>query len=92
MANLISQMINTEYWSEHIADYGPNSVIVDNTHYWIGEEPKPGESRSFLGHAGREFKIRFNDGREVTTHNLWYQGPIPTRFRDRLQNNAEFVS
>ena len=35
--------------------------------------------------------IRFTDGREVITHNLWHQGTIPKHFRARLPDNAVFV-
>ena len=65
-------------------------VIVDGRHYRIGEEPTPGYSGT-LGFGGRKWRIRFKDGREVTTHNLWHQGGIPESFRTRLPDNAEFV-
>lgn len=81
----------TKYWEELIECYGPNSVITHGIHYVIGEEPEPNERRDWLGHGGHKFTIKFKDGREVVSHNLWYQGPIPTRFRDRLQDNAELA-
>ena len=80
------------FWREKLqyADI-PNSVRVDNVHYYLYPDIPKGEDLWFAGHGGRRFKIKFHDGREVTTHNLWCQGGIPAHFRDRLPNNAEFV-
>jgi len=47
--------------------------------------------RSVLGYGGRYFKIKFTDGREVVTNDLWHGGSVPTWFRDRFQANAHFV-
>lgn len=81
-----------DYWEKRIeADeqFPHQAVVVDNIHYVVGSEAQPvGASR---GHGGRKFRIRFFDGRLVTTTNLWHQGPIPPVFRDRLPNNAEFI-
>jgi len=66
------------------------SVIVDGVHYWIAPDaPQPGWGS---GHSGRPFLVRFHDGREVLTRNLWCQGDIPERFRDRLPDNATFAT
>lgn len=77
------------FWMRHVnnAEH-PMSTRIDNYHYLIGTEPeRPG---SLHGFGGREFTIIFNDGKVVVTHNLWSQGEIPERFRDRLPNNAKF--
>lgn len=63
-------------------------VVVDGTHYIIGPE----EDRGFRGFSGRKFVIRFFDGTEVTTTNLWHQGHVPERFKDMFPNNAEFIN
>jgi hypothetical protein len=63
-------------------------VIVNGTHYWI-EDDKP--NAAFQGFGGAKFSIEFNDGRKVITRNLWCQGDIPIRFRDRLPDNAKFI-
>lgn len=67
-------------------------AVIDGEHYVIAPED---ENRSFWsarGFGGRKFVIRFFDGREVTTTNLWHQGTIPPKFRDQMPDNAEFVT
>jgi len=44
----------------------------------------------FRGFGGKEFKITFKDGREMTCNNLWHRGEIPERFLERLPDNAVF--
>jgi hypothetical protein len=65
-------------------------VVVKGCHYIIGAE-KPTTPRSWRGFGGDRYHIRFNDGREVVSTNLWCQGPIPAQFREQLPDNAEFV-
>lgn len=67
----------------------PNSVRIDGSHYQIGTETGPMDYRGF---AGRRFKIRFHDGREVETTNLWHQGKMTPPWKNRLPDNAEFVN
>lgn len=80
------------FWDEWVerADRGDDDKIVrvDGNHYHIGDEMS---SSLFRGFGGRKFVIRFHDGREVTSTNLWGQGDIPAHFRKRLPDNAEFV-
>lgn len=81
------------FWQPKIsaaANRDPNAVRVKGVHYWIGDESS--RARWFRGFAGQRFRIRFHDGREVTTTNLWCQGAIPERFRPQLPDNAEFIS
>ncbi|MFB8071104.1 hypothetical protein [Streptomyces californicus] len=59
-------------------------VVVDGQHYSIG----PGASGGF---GGRRFDIEFFDGRRVTTHDLWSQGTIPPKHRERYPDNARFA-
>jgi len=83
------------FWHEKIelARTAADRVVrVNGRHFMIGDEPQPGAYRNGLGHGGFRFVIRFTDGREVTSHNLWGQGEIPERFRDRLPDNARFVN
>lgn len=65
-------------------------VIVGGVHYAIGEEVSIADR--YRGHGGRRFVVRFRDGREVTTTNLWCQGQIPeglrAAFPDRFADNA----
>ena len=76
------------HWQDRITHYGPASVIIDGEHYMIGSEDDDYPSR---GHGGQRFRIKFNDGREVVTTNLWHQGKIPEHYRDRLPDNAVWV-
>jgi hypothetical protein len=66
----------------------PRTVRVNNTHYYI-EDDAP--NAPFQGFGGQKFVILFDDGRKVVTRNLWCQGNIPSRFRDRLPDNARFL-
>lgn len=62
-------------------------VRVEGRHYFI-EDPNAG---GISGYGGRRFTIAFNDGRRVSTTNLWLQGDIPKHFRERMPDNAGFV-
>ena len=44
----------------------------------------------FQGFGGAEFRIRFNDGYEVITHNLWCQGEPEGSWKEKFPNNADF--
>lgn len=68
----------------------PSHVVVNGEHYWIGPED-PSIKRSWRGFHGDRFNIKFNDGRTVTSTNLWCGGAIPAAFREQLPDNAEFV-
>ena len=67
----------------------PTCVVVNGNHYIIGEEDGSG---AFRGHGGAKFIIRFKCGRQVVSHNLWYQGEIPALWRHILTDNATFVT
>lgn len=62
-------------------------AIIDNHHYVI----EPDTIRGFKGFSGALHKIQFNDGRIVTTKNLWHQGQIPEKWQAKFQNNAKFI-
>ncbi len=77
------------FWTQHIVLFlsgDPAIVIVDGAHYRLGDD-----SNRLKGHGGRKFIIHYNDGRTITTNNLWYQGIIPDRFRNTLKDNATFI-
>ena len=82
-----------DFWMKKVAlaSHGdPNAVRAEGWHYYIGDESKS-SCASFRGFGGRKFVIRFNDGRVVTTTNLWCQGEIPPHFANRLYSNAVFL-
>lgn len=75
-----------QFWLEKIDIKDQSRVVrIENWHYLIGDE-----GRAFPGFNGRKFEIKFHDGREVATTNLWCQGEIPESFRAELPNNAVF--
>ena len=67
------------------------SVRVKRCQYQIGREEYKYPTE-FRGFGGQRFHIKFNDGREVITTNLWCNGSIPTNFQDVLPDNAIFVT
>lgn len=74
------------FWNEIIAEKD-KYIIINNTCYRDGGKT-PGNY--FKGFGGRRFYIRYFDGREITTDNLWCQGDIPEEYQDILKNEAEF--
>lgn len=78
------EQIENDFW-DSVLD--KDAVVIDGSCYHILPDDKP--DCGFLGYGGAEFKIQFNDGRVVVTHNLWNNGEIP---EDRhIQNNAKFL-
>ena len=86
------ECFNCNYWMKLIEDQRWDEdrfrVVVKGIHY-VGYSPRV--STGMKGFGGQLWKIKFLDGREVECRNLWHQGEIPERFRDRLPDNAEFV-
>ena len=75
-------------WRERLSLVNnPNVTIIDGTMYTIGDE---NEKSAFRGFGGDKFVIRFKDGREVTTTNLWCGGKIPEYWKPKFPNNADF--
>ena len=68
-------------------------AIIDGESYHFNKDKPivPDNGFDFLGFGGRKFTIRYNNGDTYTTNNLWNQGKIPEKFRDRLKDNAVFV-
>ncbi|QCX81163.1 hypothetical protein C9F11_37900 [Streptomyces sp. YIM 121038] len=64
-------------------------VVVGGEHFMLGDD-RPGDG--FKGFGGRRFDIQFFDGRTVTTRDLWYQGVVPPKWRERYPDNARFVT
>lgn len=79
------------FWSDYAkTSSDPAHLVVNGYHYVISPD-QPNGYRGFVGHGGAEFLIKFSDGREVVSRNLWAQGQVPQHFRDRLPDNAEFL-
>lgn len=81
---------NCEFWSDYVARRHDSAVVrVGGKHYYIG--PENSAPNSCKGYGGTKWVIKFHDGRDVISTNLWHQGVIPDRFSARLPDNAEFV-
>ena len=75
-------------WRERLPLVGnPDVAIIDGTFYTIGDENDPSPFRGF---GGDKFVIKFKDGREVTTTNLWCGGNISDAWKPQFPNNADF--
>jgi len=80
--------MNCESWMGYAKEANnPSSVRVNGHHYWIEKE----DAKGMRGYDGKPFLIKFKDGREVRTTNLWNQGQIPKLFKDRLLDNSIFL-
>ncbi len=78
------------FWREKIEKRTPNQVCVNGRLYALANG-NPSEGR-YLGHAGQEFYVRRNGEQEIKVfNNVWHAGEIPPAFRDRLQDDAEFL-
>jgi len=83
-----SECFHVNYWNEMVdRKYELNIVRIDGEQYYIENE----NSNSIRGFGGRKHTIRFFDGREVISTNLWCNGTIPKSHRKLLPDNAEFV-
>jgi len=83
---------NCNFWMLYVnMKDNPKIARIAGTHYFV--EPDIQKNfEGFRGFGGRAFHIKFDDGRELITHNLWCQGEIPLHFRTRLRDNAKFES
>ena len=82
------------FWMERAAHPHPNAVITPDFEHFQAEQwgIRQARYKSTLGFGGRRWKVVWLDGREDTTNNLWYQGSIPERFRDRFAVNVKSLA
>ena len=79
-----------DFWLERSRHYhDPQSAVIGGRAYFIGKEDVPDGLKGF---NGCQLTIKFNDGRVVTTTNLWTQGEIPVGFNAMMPDNAVFVT
>ena len=84
-----SLCFDCDFWDGYIKRKDEPSIVrVGGCHYCIADENADKYMRGF---SGRRFDVKFFDGRDVTTTNLWCQGDIPERFRGQLADNAIFA-
>ena len=83
------------YWQKRVDkrvhEHGEHIIIGTECYFLHTNEPIAKRGDGPLGFSGYEFKIRMFDGRNYVTNNLWGNGEVPPRFRDKLPPNAEFV-
>lgn len=78
-----------EFWMEKITQKDHPAVVrVNGVQYVIAPENAESLFREF---GGARWHIRFFDGNECITTNLWCNGTIPEKLREQLPDNAEFI-
>lgn len=90
---------NDPYWNEQFRDRR-GALVINGKHYRIGSDNGRPNRGGFKGFGGRRFKIQMLPGADgvwpdaITVDDLWYQGPIPPKFRElpEFQDNARFVN
>lgn len=83
--------LNCEFWLKKAKlRHDPNMVVVAGQTYWITPDAPKGYG-GFIGHGGALFVIRFLDGREIRSRNLWFTGGVPPHWRAFLPDNAVFA-
>ena len=81
-----SECFHIDFWNDCLDD---EAIIIDGECYHDGGK-KPSSYIGFLGFAGRVFHIEMNDGKTITTNNLWYNGVVPKE--RNIQDNARFIT
>lgn len=72
------------FYENHFAECDPQtSVIAGGSVYTICNE-----DADWRGHGGKKFRIRFHDGREAVTTNLWSKGDLHPMLACLYPDNA----
>ena len=84
------------FWHQHIEKdkkREPHTWFIANGGHYIIEPDRDENYQGFVGFGGAEFKIKFNDGTLVVSHNVWFQGEIPEAFRRNnfYRDNATII-
>lgn len=82
-----------KFWADRVesAKTDPNAIVIDGYFYRVGED-HPYRAPELCGFGGRQFLIHRHDGTLIETRNLWSGGEIPTKWREQIPDNAEFVN
>lgn len=82
---------NDEFWERQLADR-TNALVINGKHYRIGTD-NGRASADFKGFGGRKFGVQRLDGSEpFDVDDLWFQGPIPPKWRQQLPDTARFTN
>lgn len=78
-----------DFWNQKVArKKDKHQVVINGWVYYIADENAAG-SRGF---DGAVHYIKFFDGREVRTTNLWSNGEMPEEYRKKLPDNANWMT
>lgn len=88
-----------DYWLElakqHAKDEKCFVVAEDSPSMRPGEHLQDGGftggNTKWNGFGGRLFEIEFLDGRKSKSNNVWYQGPVPERFKHLFTRKARVI-
>jgi hypothetical protein len=86
-----------EYWTSLAAKAAEPGAVIALDHrgerawYWLIDAAEPMSSLPVTsrGFGGAHWRIRFRDGRDIETNNLWNGSVIPEPFHPRFAVNAE---
>lgn len=76
-----------DFWTQLIGN--PNAIVVGGCHYM--DSGTDNTNTRWNGFGGRKWKYSKNGGEPKETNNMWFQGEIPERFRDRIPDNSVFL-
>lgn len=83
--------IGCNFWLKILNTINDSNRFIINGESYYDDGYKDIKDKHHLGFGGDYYKIRKNDGSIVETNNLWYNGEIPSIFKDRIKDNAEFI-
>lgn len=85
---------NCNFWYDRLkalqADTDHRCAVIDGDMYNVADSKNTDIQCN--GFAGRKFTIRFHDGFEVTTNNLWHNGAISPFYIHLFKQNAVFIN
>lgn len=88
-----SECFHINFWNDKVESVRtePRQVVINGEVYWIGDEDQ--HPFEFRGFTGLKFKIKRRDTGEVfETTNLWYNGKVPEEYKDKIKDNADFIT
>lgn len=75
------------FWTQLIEGDRTNFFVANGHHYQVFAE----DAKGARGFGGRQWAIYPNAGGRIMTTNLWHQGEIPERFRERLPDDCTIM-
>ena len=75
--NLLAKWFNNS--NHELACDGDTLYQIGSTH----DDPR--------GFGGLNWRVNFSDGTSITTNSLWYIGPVPEDYTDKITRNADII-